>query len=352
MTSQPPITLASVKERCPRLFQQYDLLAKREQKSRDEFGGNTLVMLIGNDLDQTTGLLTTIASVDFNEPIKGNGPMKTESNANKFANFFIRMLYACDDVNRNIDEHRRDLLETYDVDIDEDVLEARVDSDLYNLIGMEKLEPRNVAYDVMNSALEDILDMPSEKDRFEHLLGLFIAAGGHGMKALLGQGHQQRIPVLLKKITAAWLKVSFRVNVPKEMRAFVNNSIVRFILVAKKANEEYDMVLRKAFGLSPSSSTEAPKKKPKTKKQKKDPNAPKRPGGTFVLYASTVREQVRREYPDYTMTEVQKVIAARYKTITEEEKAVLKEQVEKKNELYKIEKAAYDYEQFLPAHLV
>ena len=44
--------------------------------------------------------------------------------------------------------------------------------------------------------------------------------------------------------------------------------------------------------------------KKKAKRAKKDPNAPKGPMNAYMLFANSVRAQVREENPDLSMTEV------------------------------------------------
>lgn len=44
--------------------------------------------------------------------------------------------------------------------------------------------------------------------------------------------------------------------------------------------------------------------KKKAKRAKKDPNAPKKPMNAYMLYANSVRAQVREENPDMSMAEV------------------------------------------------
>ena len=45
-------------------------------------------------------------------------------------------------------------------------------------------------------------------------------------------------------------------------------------------------------------------KKPATRRAKKDPNAPKRPLNTYMLYGNSVTEQIRDELPNLSMGEV------------------------------------------------
>ena len=44
--------------------------------------------------------------------------------------------------------------------------------------------------------------------------------------------------------------------------------------------------------------------KKKAKRAKKDPNAPKKPLNAYMLYANSVRAQVREENPDLSVTDV------------------------------------------------
>ena len=44
--------------------------------------------------------------------------------------------------------------------------------------------------------------------------------------------------------------------------------------------------------------------KKKAKRAKKDPNAPKRPMNAYMLYANSVRAQVKEDNPDMPVTEV------------------------------------------------
>ncbi len=48
--------------------------------------------------------------------------------------------------------------------------------------------------------------------------------------------------------------------------------------------------------------------KKKAKRAKKDPNAPKRPMNAYMLYANSVRSQIREENPDMAMADVVSVM--------------------------------------------
>jgi len=83
-------------------------------------------------------------------------------------------------------------------------------------------------------------------------------------------------------------------------------------------------------------------KKPKAKRAKKDPNAPKRPMNAYMLYSNSVRAKVREENPELSITDVSKEIGARYKKLGADEKAKLKAKVDSAMEVYKKEMAAYE----------
>merc|ERR1712194_239745 len=80
----------------------------------------------------------------------------------------------------------------------------------------------------------------------------------------------------------------------------------------------------------------------KPKRAKKDPNAPKRPMNAYMLYANSVRAQIRKDNPELSIGDTSKEISARYKKISADEKAELEVQVAKAKEKYKKEMAVYE----------
>mmetsp|Transcript_8785 Transcript_8785/g.13166 ORF Transcript_8785/g.13166 Transcript_8785/m.13166 type:complete len:825 (+) Transcript_8785:209-2683(+) len=82
--------------------------------------------------------------------------------------------------------------------------------------------------------------------------------------------------------------------------------------------------------------------KKKAKRAKKDPNAPKGPMNAYMLYANSVRAQVREENPDLSMTEVSKEISQKYKSLDEDEMAKWKGKAGEAKEDYKKKLAAYE----------
>ncbi|XP_013394165.1 FACT complex subunit SSRP1 [Lingula anatina] len=92
---------------------------------------------------------------------------------------------------------------------------------------------------------------------------------------------------------------------------------------------------------------EGPRKK--RKKEKKDPNAPKRPQSAYFLWLNEHREQIKRENPGISITEVSKKAGEMWKEVTdktewEQKAAAAKAEYEKAMEAYKAAKADADEE--------
>lgn len=55
-------------------------------------------------------------------------------------------------------------------------------------------------------------------------------------------------------------------------------------------------------------------------KVKKDPTKPKQGLSAYIMFTSEIREQTKKEHPDMPMTELSKVMGAKWKTLTADEK--------------------------------
>jgi len=86
------------------------------------------------------------------------------------------------------------------------------------------------------------------------------------------------------------------------------------------------------------------KKEEKPKKAKKDPNEPKRGKSSYILFCDEQRAKVKAEKPDLSMTEIAKVIGAKWKELTPEEKKPFEDEAKKLSAQYKEDKAKYDEE--------
>ena len=56
-------------------------------------------------------------------------------------------------------------------------------------------------------------------------------------------------------------------------------------------------------------------------KSKKDPTKPKQGLSAYIMFTSDIREQTKKENPDKPMTELSKIMGAKWKALTEEQKA-------------------------------
>ena len=62
--------------------------------------------------------------------------------------------------------------------------------------------------------------------------------------------------------------------------------------------------------------------KTKKKRQKKDPNAPKKAMTSYLAYSNEQRPLIKQEQPSLSMTEISKVIGQRWKALSSEEQEV------------------------------
>ena len=78
------------------------------------------------------------------------------------------------------------------------------------------------------------------------------------------------------------------------------------------------------------------------KKQKKDPNAPKRNMSAYFLYSIEARPQIKAENPDASFGEIARAISARFKELSDKEKAKWDEKAAADKERYQREMAIYN----------
>ncbi|KAG2181963.1 hypothetical protein INT43_006888 [Umbelopsis isabellina] len=82
------------------------------------------------------------------------------------------------------------------------------------------------------------------------------------------------------------------------------------------------------------------------KKRSKDPNAPKRPMGSFFLFANDRREKLRKEHPDLDTKEIARKLGEEWKVLSDSKKKnwtqkadALKDRYNKDVEAYKTKEA-------------
>lgn len=66
------------------------------------------------------------------------------------------------------------------------------------------------------------------------------------------------------------------------------------------------------------------------RKQQKDPNAPKRPPGSFFLFANDRRAKLRADHPDKDTKEIAKLLGEEWATLNEKSKKVSERVCERK----------------------
>ncbi|EKM75740.1 hypothetical protein AGABI1DRAFT_116212 [Agaricus bisporus var. burnettii JB137-S8] len=86
---------------------------------------------------------------------------------------------------------------------------------------------------------------------------------------------------------------------------------------------------------------EAPKKRKRNAKPK-DPNAPKRPASSYILFQNEIRKQLKDQHPELTNAELLNMISDIWKKMSEDEKATYHKLVEDAKERYSQDKKAYD----------
>ncbi|EIE79999.1 hypothetical protein G6F46_001817 [Rhizopus delemar] len=77
----------------------------------------------------------------------------------------------------------------------------------------------------------------------------------------------------------------------------------------------------------------------KKKRGKKDPNAPKRALSAYMFFSQANREKVIKENPEAKFGEIGKILGAKWKEMTEEEKKPFVEKAEADKKRYEDEKA-------------
>lgn len=84
--------------------------------------------------------------------------------------------------------------------------------------------------------------------------------------------------------------------------------------------------------------------KPKKKKTKRDPNAPKKPRSAYILFSSDNRVDVKKENPDMIPTDVTKEVARMWREADEDVKEEYKEKAEEDKKRYQDEMEIYNPE--------
>ncbi|KAG2433609.1 hypothetical protein HYH02_012538 [Chlamydomonas schloesseri] len=86
----------------------------------------------------------------------------------------------------------------------------------------------------------------------------------------------------------------------------------------------------------------AAKEKPEKKEKKaKDPNAPKKPMGAYMWFCKEMRESVKADNPDFSVTDIGRRLGELWKECEEEDKKKFHKMAEEDKDRYNKENAAY-----------
>ncbi|KAH8788458.1 HMG box protein [Diaporthe sp. PMI_573] len=83
----------------------------------------------------------------------------------------------------------------------------------------------------------------------------------------------------------------------------------------------------------------------RTRRAKKDPNAPKRGLSAYMFFANEQRENVREENPGITFGQVGKLLGERWKALNEKQRAPYEAKAAADKKRYEDEKQAYNAEE-------
>ncbi|KDQ65093.1 hypothetical protein JAAARDRAFT_96982, partial [Jaapia argillacea MUCL 33604] len=81
--------------------------------------------------------------------------------------------------------------------------------------------------------------------------------------------------------------------------------------------------------------------KKRREKKEKDPNAPKRPPSSYLLFQNEIRKQISEQNPNMPNNEVLKHISAKWKQMTPDERESYETRAKSKKADYAAAKAAY-----------
>jgi len=90
------------------------------------------------------------------------------------------------------------------------------------------------------------------------------------------------------------------------------------------------------------SNTSASADKKKRAKKVKDPNAPKKPANSYLLFTMDIRADIIKKEPELKATEVMKKCAEMWKNIDKEKKEFYEKKCTEMKKVYEKEKKAYD----------
>ncbi|KAG2228050.1 hypothetical protein INT45_012074 [Circinella minor] len=79
----------------------------------------------------------------------------------------------------------------------------------------------------------------------------------------------------------------------------------------------------------------------RSKRGKKDPNAPKRGLSAYMFFSQAQRTNVQQENPDAAFGQIGKILGERWKSMSEDDKQPYKDKAEADKKRYEAEKAKF-----------
>lgn len=117
----------------------------------------------------------------------------------------------------------------------------------------------------------------------------------------------------------------------------------RFGEMADKDKQRYDKEM--------ASYVPPPSEGGKTKRKKKDPNAPKRPLSAFFLFCADERPSVKVIHPEYSVGEVAKEMGERWSQVTPEQKSKFEAAAGVEKQRYEKDMLSFKAGTFIPLHM-
>ncbi|KAF9480835.1 HMG-box [Pholiota conissans] len=97
----------------------------------------------------------------------------------------------------------------------------------------------------------------------------------------------------------------------------------------------------KGKGKAHANDEDGPKKRKRNTKPK-DPNAPKRPASSYILFQNEVRKELKEQHPELSNADLLGLISEQWKQMSEEQKETYNQAMKTAKAQYSAEKQAYD----------
>jgi len=132
-------------------------------------------------------------------------------------------------------------------------------------------------------------------------------------------------------------------KVAADWKALTEKQKEKYTEISDKDKERYKKAMKHYVPPSSSSSdSDSDAKKPKKKKAKRDPNAPKKAKNAFLFYVEANRADVAASNPNAKQAELLKILGAKWKSLSDDEKKPYNKKVEEDKARYEREIKVYN----------